>query len=199
MSTGKRGSDTLNMIGIVTVGICGAVLTYVSIILLEAFYMTETSSVERQRAFEAPQSLRNMRLADHEGNLRGDKAGTISITSAMKIIATEGANDASRLVPALAGDPAYNKPTIKPEYGPSVPLVPAAPPADPAKDAAPATDPSTGSGAPATDPATGSGGAGTGTGTAAPPAQPATDATPEPAPAEQPASPTGPPAGGDGQ
>ena len=44
--TGKRNADRLNMIGVVVVGICGAVLTYVSIALLQAFYMDDTEQVE---------------------------------------------------------------------------------------------------------------------------------------------------------
>ena len=43
MSGPKRNADKLNTIGVVVVGICGAVLVYVSIVALQAFYMNDTS------------------------------------------------------------------------------------------------------------------------------------------------------------
>ena len=140
--TGPRGVDKLNILGIVTVGVCGAVLTYVSIVLLEAFYMTETSEIERQRAFEAPASLRNTVKAAHLTNLNGDKEGTIAIDRAMELIVAEAANDPSNLVPAVG---ASKTPSVLPEYGRPGPVPTAAPatppPAEPAPAPAPATEP----------------------------------------------------------
>ena len=46
MSGPKRNPDKLNTIGIVVVGICGAVLVYVSIVALQAFYMNDTSEIQ---------------------------------------------------------------------------------------------------------------------------------------------------------
>lgn len=132
--TGPRGQDRLNILGIITVGICGAVLTYVSIVLLEAFYMTETAEIERQRAFEAPASLRNTARAAHLTNLNGDKEGTISIDRAIEVVVTEAQNDPSNLVPAVGPS---RTPTVLPEYGRPMP-VPSAPPAEPAVPAEPA-------------------------------------------------------------
>ena len=42
MSGPKRNPDKLNTIGVVVVGICGAVLVYVTIVALQAFYMNDT-------------------------------------------------------------------------------------------------------------------------------------------------------------
>ena len=46
MSSAPRNPDKLNTIGIVVVGVCGAVLVYVSIVALQAFYMTDTAGVQ---------------------------------------------------------------------------------------------------------------------------------------------------------
>jgi hypothetical protein len=43
MSGPHRNPDKINTIGIVVVGICGAVLVYVSIVALQAFYMDDSS------------------------------------------------------------------------------------------------------------------------------------------------------------
>ena len=46
MSGPKRNPDRLNTIGVVVVGICGAVLVYVTIVALQAFYMDDTSEIQ---------------------------------------------------------------------------------------------------------------------------------------------------------
>ena len=46
MSGPKRNPDRLNTIGIVVVGLCGAVLVYVTIVALEAFYVNDTSEIQ---------------------------------------------------------------------------------------------------------------------------------------------------------
>jgi hypothetical protein len=42
----KRNPDKLNTIGVVVVGVCGAVLVYVTIVALQAFYMDDTSEIQ---------------------------------------------------------------------------------------------------------------------------------------------------------
>jgi hypothetical protein len=142
--TGKRNADRLNIIGVVVVGICGAVLTYVSIILLEAFYMNETSAIERQQAFEAQGSLRNTVKSAGITRLDGTTEGTVAIERAMEIIAVEATKDPSNLVPAVG---ASKQPSVEAEYGrPKAVGAPA--PADAAAPAAPAAG---GAAAPAPD------------------------------------------------
>jgi hypothetical protein len=46
MSGPKRNPDKLNTIGVVVVGICGAVLVYVTIVALQAFYVDDTSEIQ---------------------------------------------------------------------------------------------------------------------------------------------------------
>src|SRR5690349_22025957 len=101
----KRGQDKLNIIGVVVVGICGAILTYVSIVALEAYYMNETSAVERTTAHMAPNSLRN-RIRDQQmTNLDGTKEGTIKIEEAKKLVVADAQRDPSALIPG--------KPSVK--------------------------------------------------------------------------------------
>src|ERR1700690_50428 len=46
MSGPKRNPDRLNTIGVVVVGICTAVLVYVTIVALEAFYVNDSSEIQ---------------------------------------------------------------------------------------------------------------------------------------------------------
>jgi hypothetical protein len=46
MSGPKRNPDKLNTIGIVVVGVCSAVLVYVAIVALQAFYVNDTSEIQ---------------------------------------------------------------------------------------------------------------------------------------------------------
>lgn len=136
--TGKRGTDKLNVIAVVVVGLCGAILTYVSIVALEAYYMNETSAIERTKAHEAPNSLRN-RIADLQKiNLDGTREGSISIENAKKLVIADAQRDPANLIP---GKPSV-KPTVVAEYGRPANLAAAPPPAaDPAT--APPTEPAT--------------------------------------------------------
>src|SRR5690349_3045135 len=99
--TGKRGADKLNIIGVVTVGICGAVLTYVSIILLEAFYMSDTSAIDQARANDAPGSLRKTTHDLALTHLDGSEGSTITIDKAMDLVVRDVQKDPSNLVPAV--------------------------------------------------------------------------------------------------
>lgn len=77
MSGPKRNADKLNTIGIVVVGICGAVLVYVTIVALQAFYAGDTSEVQT--------------LADYGGN---DEAARTLRTAQITTITTSAPNGA---------------------------------------------------------------------------------------------------------
>ncbi len=51
MSGPKRNPDRLNTIGVVVVGICTAVLVYVTIVALEAFYVSDSSEIQSQQDY----------------------------------------------------------------------------------------------------------------------------------------------------
>src|SRR5215470_8846440 len=67
MSGPKRNPDRLNTIGVVVVGLCGAVLVYVTIVALEAFYVNDTSEVQNTADYggqdTASRSLRTDQLS----------------------------------------------------------------------------------------------------------------------------------------
>ncbi len=141
MSGAKRSADTLNTIGIVVVGVCGAVLVYVTITALQAFYVNDTSDIQT--------------MADYGGqdmpvkNLRAQQMGSINeygtnpapapakagetqklqtyrmpITDAKKKVAEEAKHDASNLVPAVGPS---DHPSVLPIFGRPKPIPGAAP------------------------------------------------------------------------
>ena len=57
MSGPKRNPDKLNTIGIVVVGICGAVLVYVTIVALQAFYVNDTWQVNKHISMNLGQAV----------------------------------------------------------------------------------------------------------------------------------------------
>ncbi|HWU90398.1 MAG TPA: hypothetical protein VN253_24205 [Kofleriaceae bacterium] len=191
MSGPKRNPDKLNSIGIVVVGICGAVLVYVSIVALQAFYMDDTSDIQTMADYggqdTAHKSIRAQQLdnlqtyapkaapaAPKEGEPAAPQTYTISIDDAIRLVVDSAKKDPSNLVPA--NGPAVT-PTVQPIFGrPKLlaPPTPAPAPGAPAPDGA-ATAPADGA------PAPGEGQAKTATPAATPAAQPkATPAATQP-------------------
>src|SRR5204862_2459475 len=105
--TGKRNPDRMNMIGVVVVGICGAVLVYVSIALLQAFYMNDTSDVETNAAYGGQdvgaKSIRDeqmLNITSHpQGGVQHGDTVSIPIERAMELVVAEAQKDPSSLVP----------------------------------------------------------------------------------------------------
>ena len=125
MSGPKRNPDALNTIGVVVVGICGAVLVYVSIVALQAFYMNDTSEVQTMADYggqdTAHQSLRatQTNVIEDCGPNSKPEAGKpqtyrIPIKYAIKLVADGAKVDPSNLVPTQGRS---DKPTILPIFG----------------------------------------------------------------------------------
>jgi hypothetical protein len=144
MSGPQRNPDKLNTIGVVVVGICGAVLVYVSIVALQAFYMNDSSEVQTMADYggqdTAYQSLRATQINTIEdcGPNQRPEAGKqqtyrIPIKYAIKLVADAAKLDPSNLVPTQGHS---DKPTVLPVFGrPKVAPKPAtgdAPPPNPA-------------------------------------------------------------------
>jgi hypothetical protein len=151
MSGPKRNPDKLNTIGIVVVGICGAVLVYVTIVALQAFYMNDTSEVQTMADYGGQDTTAKGHKADELRNItevgKNAAGGTfhIKIDDAMKLVERDAAKDPTHLVPAL---PAATKPTIEPTFGRPKPL--GAAPAAPEGAGSGSAATGTGSGAPMT-------------------------------------------------
>lgn len=173
MSGPKRNPDKLNTIGVVVVGICGAVLVYVSIVALQAFYMNDTSEIQTMADYggndKTAASIKTAQLHNitepAKNAAQAGKAETykISIDDAMRIVVEQAKVDPSTLVPSQGR---ADKATVQPIYGRPQPLAPATPPAT---TPAPADGAGAGSGSAAPAPADG---AGSGSAAAAPPAAP---------------------------
>jgi hypothetical protein len=178
MSGAPRNADKLNTIAIVVAGVCGSVLVYVSIVLLQAYYANDSAEVQTMADYGGQdtdfRSLRTEQLG-HIGDYRGNAAPapgsgkeqtfTMPIDRAIELIVPAAKADPAMLVPTQGR---ADKATIQPIFGRPKALT--APPATP-------TDgPGAGSAAPAT-PADGAGsGAGSGSGSGAGSATPATAA-----------------------
>jgi hypothetical protein len=186
MSGPKRNPDKLNTIGVVVVGVCGAVMVYVTIVALQAFYMNDTSELQTMADYGGQDTTAKSHKADEMRNIteaasNGVAPGTpqtyrIRIDHAMELVVRDAKDHPDHLVPLL---PEAVTPTVKPIFDRGQPLetpVPATPPAEGAGSGAPPEG--AGSGAPT---------APTGAGSAAP-------AAPAGAGSAAPTTPAAPPA-----
>jgi hypothetical protein len=132
MSGPHRNPDKLNSIGIVVVGICGAVLVYVAIVALQAFYMNDTSQIQTMADYggqdTAHKSLRAQQLENiqryepkapppppkKEGDPQAPQLYSISIDDAIPLVVQAAKRDPSNLVPGIG--PAVT-PTVRPIFG----------------------------------------------------------------------------------
>lgn len=148
MSGPKRNPDRLNTIGIVVVGLCGAVLVYVTIVALQAFYVNDTSEIQTIADYGGQditsKSLRSDQLsriggyasnpppaAPKANEAARPQSFRIPIDVAMKLVVEGGKTDPSSLIPTLGRS---DKATVLPIFGRPKPL----PAAAPAPGAAPA-------------------------------------------------------------
>ena len=161
MSGPKRNPDKINTLGIVVVGICSAVLVYVAIVALQAYYANDTSEIQTMRDYGGQDLTAKTHKAAEMQNIteKGGKNGAnykISIDEAMRDIERDAKTDPAHLIPAL---PKSDKPTIEPVYGRPKTLSTPAPAPAPAPEAA-GSGSAVGSGsAAAAPPAAGSGSA----------------------------------------
>jgi len=149
MSGPKRNPDRLNTIGIVVVGICGAVLVYVTIVALEAFYVNDTSEIQMMADYGGQdtnmQSLRAEQLhrireygtnpkpaAPKAGEAAKPQTYRVPIDVAMKLVVDGAKADPSSLVPQVGRS---DKSTVLPIFGRPKLIPPPTPPAAPAAGA----------------------------------------------------------------
>src|SRR5690606_28548852 len=102
MSGLKRNPDKLNTIGIVVVGICGAVLVGVTIVALQAFYMNDTSELQTIADYGGQDATAKGKRADEVRNITEyakNQGGTyrIDIEHAMKLVVEDAKKDPSHV------------------------------------------------------------------------------------------------------
>lgn len=149
MSGPKRNPDRLNTIGVVVVGICGAVLVYVTIVGLQAFYVNDTSELQdiadyggQDIGYKTLRTDQMNRINEYGTNAKpaAPKANEaakpqtyrVPIDVAMKLVVAGAKTGPGALVPTVGPS---NKATVQPIFGrPRL----GAPPAGGAAPAAPA-------------------------------------------------------------
>ncbi len=119
MSGPHRNPDKLNTIGIVVVGICGAVLVYVSIVALQAFYVSDTAELQTAQDYGNQDAKLKSIRADQQRNITEYALATpstyhIPIDVAMQKVVSNASAFPSELVPAFGKS---TVPTICPEFG----------------------------------------------------------------------------------
>ncbi len=124
MSDGpKRNQDKVNTIGIVMIGICGAVLVYVSIAALQAFYSNDVADVQTMADYGGQEKPMQDLRAKQEGAItavgatgKTDKGPIyqMKIADAMKKTLEAAKGDATDLVPMVGPQ---TTPTILPVFG----------------------------------------------------------------------------------
>lgn len=120
MSGPKRNPDKLNTIGVVVVGICGAVLVYVSIVALQAFYMNDTSTVQSKADYDGMDVTAKGKKADELRNINevaanGNGTFRMKIDDAMKGVVEAAKTDPSHLTGGKL--PPSTKESIPPQFG----------------------------------------------------------------------------------
>jgi hypothetical protein len=132
MSGPKRNPDKLNTIGVVVVGVCGAVLVYVTITALQAFYMNDTSEIQTMADYGGQDQTARGKKADELRNISeaasNGAAGTyrMKIEDAMKLVVEDAKKDPSHLTGSKL--PPSTKESIPPKFGrPTMAPPPAAP------------------------------------------------------------------------
>jgi hypothetical protein len=167
MSGPKRNPDRLNTIGVVVVGICGAVLVYVTIVALEAFYVNDTSEIQTMADYGGQDTgVRSMRTeqvnriaewgtnpkpaAPKAGEAARQQSYRIPIDVAMKLVVEGAKAHPDKLVPVIGPSdkatvlPIFGRPKLAP--APAAPAGGAAAPAPGGAPAAPAAPGGAGSG-----------------------------------------------------
>ncbi|MGE0870959.1 MAG: hypothetical protein AB7P03_20510 [Kofleriaceae bacterium] len=133
----KRNPDKLNTVGVVVIGICSAVLVYVAIVALQAFYMDDTSELQTMADYGGNDTtVRDLRakqrgVIEHYGanpKPADPKPGEqpkpqtyrIPIDLAMKAVVISAKSDPSMLIPSYGKS---DKATVQPIFGRPKPLV----------------------------------------------------------------------------
>ena len=127
MSGPKRTQDKVNTIGIVVIGICSAVLVYVTIVALQAFYMGDTSEIQTMADYGGQDTTAKAIRADQIGNITKSTTPNpppkstveiqtyrIPISVAMQKVVDDAKTDAGRLIPAFGASKCR---TVLPDFG----------------------------------------------------------------------------------
>jgi len=168
--TGKRNPDHLNTVGVVVAALAGSVLVYVSIVLLQAYYMNDTAEAELAATYQGQDLVHQTLKSEQLGHIQpsqgiknaNQETFVIPIDRAIELVVAEAQRDPAFLVPSQGRS---DQPSAAPSYGRPKPLsatipAPVAAPAGAGTSPAPAGSPAASGGGQA--PAPGAGSAATG-------------------------------------
>jgi len=167
-----KAEDRMNMVNVVTVGVVGVLLVWVSIVALQAYYKSTLDKAEQERLV-AGQTVDLTKVRAAEGALINGYSARMSGTAQKKVMVIPVQDAMKKVVDELKADPAAS---VVPEIGPQTKATRHPyPPFGAIKDEAPATPAPTDGATPApTDGATPAPAGG-----ATPPVAPAGGGTPQ--------------------
>ncbi len=139
MESPKKNPDSMNTIGIITVGAVGSALVYLSIVGLQAFYVDETAIVDEVSTFGQQENVRADLKSRQVGVITTDlmrkgwttpapdnkQVVSIPIETAKQLVVRDAKVDPANLVPAVGRSETG---TIQPIFGRPVALPPPPPP-----------------------------------------------------------------------
>jgi hypothetical protein len=112
----RKAQDRVNTFGVVLIGMVAAVLLWVSVVALQAYYYSTNGKLETQRSATGKgREVRDLKAEQRaylqEGKYVDPKKGivTIPIDDAMKLVLRDGKAGAPSLVPAIG---AHDQPTV---------------------------------------------------------------------------------------
>ncbi len=112
----RKATDRVNTFGVVLIGMVAAVLLWVSVIALQAYYYSTAGKMETERGSAGKsREVRDLKAEQRaylqEGKYVDPKKGivTIPIDDAMKLVVRDGKAGAPSLVPAIG---AHDQPTV---------------------------------------------------------------------------------------
>jgi hypothetical protein len=155
MSGPKRNPDKLNTIGVIVVGVCGAVLVYVTIVALQAFYMNDTSEVQtmadyggQDTTYKSIRTTQISNISEYGPNAAAPgqpQTYRVSIDRAIKLVVDAAKVDPANLVPTQGRAdkptvvPVFGRPKVTPASAPAGGAAPPPAPPTPGTESAPMT------------------------------------------------------------
>ena len=145
MDSQKKNPDYVNTLGIIVIGLAGALLVYISFVGLQAYYISGASALEAERDAEGKDAEMRSLQSEHEAVLKGyrwidSKEQTVQVPielAMQRVVEAASENRGATLVPAVGAHDTATVPAVagRPPDGVKMPAVP-----DEAAGEAPATE-----------------------------------------------------------
>lgn len=137
MDSPKKNPDYVNTLGVIVIGLAGALLVYVSFVGLQAYYISGASALEAERDAEGKNAEVRSLHSEHEAALKGyrwldsgKQTVKVPIELAMqRVVEAASASRGATLVPAVGAHDTATVPAVagRPPDGVQMPATPAEP------------------------------------------------------------------------